>query len=223
MPGAIAPLLARDVPNPVDPSTFKVAVFYSISNCQPGLRGINLGNFLIKQVAERLQREHPRLKTFCTLSPVPGFAAWLAKVDPAAITAPRMRAADRRALQDALAGLRGRHGADLSGLLPHGAAGAPQPADDAADREALAALCAFYLVHRTATEAPEADPVGRFHLNNGARLQRVNAAADLSRKGLRQSFGLMVNYLYDLDEIEANHEKFVAGEVAASRAVLGLM
>ncbi len=223
MPGAIAPLLARDVPQPVDPSTFKVAVFYSISNCQPGLRGINLGNFLIKQVAERLQREHPRLKTFCTLSPVPGFAAWLAKVDPASIGVPRMRTANRRALHDALVALRARHGADLAGLLPHGAGAAVQPADDAADRQALSSLCAFYLVHRTATDAPEADPVARFHLNNGARLQRVNAAADLSRKGLRQSFGLMVNYLYDLDEIEANHEKFVGGEVAASRTVLGLM
>jgi malonyl-CoA decarboxylase len=212
MPGAIAPLLARDVPQPVDPSTFKVAVFYSISNCQPGLRGINLGNFLIKQVAERLQREHPRLKTFCTLSPIPGFAAWLAKVDPGAITAPRMRAANRRALHEALAG-----------LLPHGAGVPTQPADDEADRAALSSLCAFYLVHRTATDAPDADPVGRFHLNNGARLQRINAAGDVSRKGLRQSFGMMVNYLYDLDEIEANHEKFVGGEVAASRAVLGLM
>jgi malonyl-CoA decarboxylase len=223
MPGAIAPLLARDVPQPVGPSTFKVAVFYSISNCQPGLRGINLGNFLIKQVAERLQREHPRLKTFCTLSPVPGFAGWLSKVRPEAIAAPQMRAANRRALHDALAALRARHGEDLSGLLPQGAAGVTQPADDAADRAALSALCAFYLVHRTATDAPEADPVARFHLNNGARLQRINAAGDLSRKGLRQSFGLMVNYLYDLDEIEANHDAFVGGGVAASRAVLGLM
>ena len=223
MPAAIAPLLARDVAHPVDPSRFKVAAFYSISNCQPGLRGINLGNFLIKQVAERLQREHPTLRTFCTLSPVPGFAAWLSRAHQDALVAPRMRAASRRALREALAALRARHGADLAGLLPHGAAGTVQPADDAADRAALSALCAFYLVHRTATDAPEADPVARFHLNNGARLQRINAAADLSRKGLRQSFGLMVNYLYDLDEIESNHEAFVNGGVAASRAVLGLM
>jgi malonyl-CoA decarboxylase len=136
-----------------------------------------------------------------------------------------MRASDRRALQDALAGLRARHGDDLAGLLPQPAGAAPRaaPADDGADRDALSALCAHYLLHRTATEAPEADPVGRFHLNNGARLQRINAAADLSRKGLRQSFGMMVNYLYDLDEIEANHEKFMQGEVAASRAVTGLI
>ncbi|MFM1990154.1 MAG: hypothetical protein RJA99_3111 [Pseudomonadota bacterium] len=223
MPAAIAPLLARDVPQPIDPSGFKVAVFYSISNCQPGLRGINLGNFLIKQVAERLQREFPTLKTFCTLSPIPGFAGWLTKLDPDAIGAPRMRTTDRRALQDALAALRTRHGADLAGLLPGGAAVPGGTADDQADRNALSALCAHYLVHRTATEAPEADPVARFHLNNGARLQRINPAADLSRKGLRQSFGMMVNYLYDLDRIEACHEKFMHGEVAASRAVLGLI
>ncbi|RPH46652.1 MAG: decarboxylase [Burkholderiales bacterium] len=224
MPGAIAPLLDRTVPSTVDPGTFKVAVFYSISNCQPGLRGINLGNFLIKQVAERLQAEFPKLRTFCTLSPIPGFAGWLTRVEAASLGAPRMRSANRRELQEALAGLRARHGADLSGLLPLPGGGVPvAPADDAADRAALSALCAHYLVHRTATEAPEADPVGRFHLNNGARLQRINAAGDLSRKGLKQSFGMMVNYLYDLDEIEANHEKFMHGEVAAARAVLSLM
>ncbi|HYF59539.1 MAG TPA: malonyl-CoA decarboxylase [Burkholderiaceae bacterium] len=230
MPSAIAPLIDRAAPVG-DPDAFRVAAFYSISNCQPGLRGINLGNFLIKQVAERLQRELPRLKTFCTLSPIPGFAGWLAKVDPESLGAPRMRAASRRALQDALEGLRARHGADLAGLLPAGASsgvgrGAPEPrapADESRDRDALAALCAHFLVHRTAAEGPEADPVGRFHLNNGARLQRINPSADLSRKGLRQSFGLMVNYLYDLDDIESNHEKFVRGEVAASRAVTSLI
>jgi malonyl-CoA decarboxylase len=224
MPGAIAPLLDRSVPAAADPRAFKVAVFYSISNCQPGLRGINLGNFLIKQVAERLQAEFPKLRTFCTLSPIPGFAAWLTRVDAESLRAPRMRAANRRALQEALAGLRSRHGTDLSGLLPQpGTAAPPAPADDAADRAALSALCAHYLLHRTATDAPEADPVGRFHLNNGARLQRINPAGDLSRKGLRQSFGMMVNYLYDLDEVETNHEKFMHGEVAAARAVISLM
>lgn len=226
IPPAIAPLLDRSAPAAVDPAGFRVAVFYSISNCQPGLRGVNLGNFLIKQVAERLQAEFPRLRTFCTLSPVPGFAAWLAKVQPAALGAPRMRAASRQALRDALAGLRARHGEDLAGLLPAGAGRAPAasaPADEAADRDALSALCAHYLVHLSATDSPQADAVARFHLNNGARLHRVNPAGDLSRKGLRQSFGVMVNYLYDLAEIEANHERFMQSEVAASRGVLALM
>jgi malonyl-CoA decarboxylase len=224
MPDAIAPLLQRAAPEAVRPEQFKVAAFYSISNCQPGLRGVNLGNFLIKQVAEELQRQFPRLRTFCTLSPVPGFAAWLSRLD--AIQAPRLRAARRTSLQAALDGLRARHGADLAGLAQQAAGADPAAVSEpgtAADRQALAALCAHYLVHFAAAEGPAADPVGRFHLNNGARLQRVNVAADLSRKGLRQSFGLMVNYMYDLDEIEANHERFTQGEVSASRAVLSLM
>jgi malonyl-CoA decarboxylase len=225
MPESIAPLLDRTVPQGLRVDEPKVAAFYSISNCQPGLRGINLGNFLIKQVAERLQQQFPSLRTFCTLSPVPGFAAWLTKL--VAIEAPHLRAARRSTLQTALEGLRARHGADLAGLMP-AAGGADRTrghaaADEAADRTALAALCAFYLVHHAAGEGAAADPVGRFHLNNGARLQRVNTAADLSRKGIKQSFGLMVNYLYDLDAIETNHEKFMRGEVSASRAVLALM
>ena len=223
VPDAIAPLLARGAgATGTAPSDFRVAAFYSISNCQPGLRGVNLGNFLIKQVAERLQQQFPRLKTFCTLSPVPGFAAWLSRAEPRQLGAPRMRAVQRRALQDALAGLRDRHGRDLAGLQP-GPGGGAAGADEAADRDALCALCAHYLVHQTTGDSPQADPVARFHLNNGARLQRINAAADLSRKGLRQSFGLMVNYLYDLDEIETNHDRFIHGEVSASRAVLSMM
>jgi malonyl-CoA decarboxylase len=226
IPTAIAPLLARGAAGQVDPSTFRVAAFYSISNCQPGLRGVNLGNFLIKQVAERLQREFPKVRTFCTLSPVPGFAAWLTRLDPERLAAPRMRQSSRQALRAALDGLRARHGNDLAGLLPGpaNASSAVRPgADEVADQQALATLCAFFLVHVTAGEQPQSDPVARFHLNNGARLQRVNPAADLSRKAVRQSFGLMVNYLYDLEEIESNHERFIHGEVSASRAVLGLM
>jgi malonyl-CoA decarboxylase len=235
MPAAIAPLLERGAPGVAvpDPDTCKVAVFYSISNCQPGLRGINLGNFLIKQVAERLGRELPRLRTFCTLSPVPGFAPWLQRLESIeSIEAPGLRRARLQALRTALEGLRVRHGHDLTGLVPpaggpggargEGTGGPGAPADEEADRQALTALCAFFLVHVSASDEPAADPVARFHLDNGARLQRINAAADLSRKGLRQAFGLMVNYQYDLAEIEPNHERFVQGEVSASRAVLGL-
>jgi malonyl-CoA decarboxylase len=227
MPDAIGPLLDRSIASPADTSAFKVAAFYSISNCQPGLRGINLGNFLIKQVAEHLQREFPRLRTFCTLSPVPGFAAWLGRLH--SIDGTALRRPKQLALQEALDGLRRRNGANLAGLAV-GAAGRRFPAgdvqadaaDDDADLGALTALCAHYLVRYSASDSPEADPVARFHLNNGARLQRINPLADLSRKGIRQSFGLMVNYQYDLDDIETNHERFIQGEVAASRAVLGL-
>ncbi|MFT3804723.1 MAG: malonyl-CoA decarboxylase [Burkholderiaceae bacterium] len=216
MPAAIAPLLARELPEAgVDPGKFKVAVFYSISNCQPGLRGINLGNFLIKQVAEYLSREFPSLRTFCTLSPIPSFVGWLQRLE--AIEAPHLKPAQRTRLGQALAGLRERHGRDAAALSK--AVQEPKVAD--ADRQALTALCAYYLSQHSAS--PNGDPVARFHLHNGARLERINFAADLSRKGLKQSLGLMVNYLYDLDEIEANHERFIDGQVSASRAVLGLL
>ena len=97
--------------------------------------------------------------------------------------------------------------------------------DDAtreADNARLLSLCAFYLWNTQNAEHTPSDPVARFHLNNGARLERINLASDLSRKGMRQSCGVMVNYLYDLDEIEANHERFVGGEVSSSRSVRGL-
>ena len=218
MPSAIAPLLDRGAEPLTAKDKYKVAVFYSISNCQPGLRGINLGNFLIKRVAQQLAGEFPSLKTFCTLSPVPGIAAWLTKLDT--IGDPRLKPAQVKALNDALRGLRQRHGADLLGL---------QALDsvNAKDQAALAALASFYLCYRSVAAQGEvalgADPVARFHLHNGARLERINCLADRSKKGARQSFGLMVNYLYDLDQIENNHERFVQGEVSAARAVTSLI
>lgn len=223
MPDAIGPLLARDGAGATPPGRFKVAAFYSISNCQPGLRGINLGNFLIKRVAERIREELPSVRTFCTLSPIPSFAQWLAGVD--AIASPRLKPATLRALDEALARWRAR-GTGPRGTGPRDAV-APDAGDPASavvsdeDRD-LRALCAFYLLHTSPSEAPS-DPVARFHLNNGARLERINLRADLSRKGLRDSHGLMVNYLYDLDEIESNHERFIDGEVTASRVVRASM
>jgi malonyl-CoA decarboxylase len=220
-PVAIAPLLDRDLPESAAPPKFKVAAFYSISNCQPGLRGINLGNFLIKRVAEQLRSDVPSLKTFCTLSPVPGFADWLARTKE--IEAQALSTQKQRRINETLAALRRRHPQELRGLASAIAAGQAKPADE----EALRSLCACYLLHASHhashPSAGEGDPVARFHLNNGARLERINAAADLSRKGIRQSYGLMVNYLYDLDEIESNHQAFVNGSVSASRAVTSLI
>ena len=155
MPAAIAPLLDRSAEEVVRPERHKVAAFYSISNCQPGLRGINLGNFLIKRVAQTMQAEVPTLKTFCTLSPVPGFAAWLAQA--AEIRLDSLSPDKLRRINETLAALRKRSGADLS------------------------------------------------------------------RKGIRQSHGLMVNYRYDLDQVENNHEAFVKGTVSAARAVTSLI
>jgi malonyl-CoA decarboxylase len=214
MPAAIAPLLDRDQPPAQDPRRFKVAAFYSISNCQPGLRGVNLGNFLIKQVAQRLQARFPALRTFCTLSPVPSFADWLAKVER--LESDRLKPARLKALDAALQAWRARR--EGAGAAEKEAA--PELADDA---ELLRRLCAFHLLHTSAAGLRASDPVARFHLGNGARLERINTGADLTRKGLKQSHGLMVNYLYDLDEIEANHERFVNEEVNASRAVTGLL
>ena len=212
MADAIAPLLSREAPGPIDPSRFKVAVFYSISNCQPGLRGISLGNFLIKEVAGELKKEFPQLKTFCTLSPIPGFSSWLARAElPEREDASR----DRQArVREAIAGLRSRHqGARLATL-------GAEPLEEA-DATALSAACAWYLLEET--HEADGDPVARFHLQNGARLERINPSADLSRKGVRQSHGFMVNYLYDLDRIESNHDAFIGGSVSASRAVTGLI
>lgn len=217
MPVAIAPLLERGAESVLPADKYRVAVFYSISNCQPGLRGINLGNFLIKRVAQQLASEFPKVKVFCTLSPVPGLAAWAGKTDT--IGDPALKLSQTKALNDSLRALRQKHGHDLSGLQSQAATGERE-------LEHMSRLAAYFLAFRSGG-GPDAkgdsDPVARFHLANGARLERINAQADLSRKGLKQSFGLMVNYLYDLDEIENNHDRFVHGEVSASRQVLSLI
>jgi malonyl-CoA decarboxylase len=211
VPAAIAPLIAK-ASTPLPPDRFRVAAFYSISNCEPGLRGVSLGNFLIKTVAQQLQRELPRLRTFCTLSPIPGFAQWLlAEPDFAAL--PGLRKAAVAELDQARETLRNLCGGELGalqGLAVHEQLGE-------AGTAALQALCAAYLAYLSPT--PAGDPVARFHLDNGARLERLNPRGNMSGKGLRQSFGMMVNYLYDLAKVEASHTKFRQGEVARSRAV----
>jgi malonyl-CoA decarboxylase len=193
----------------------RVAAFYSISNCEPGLRGVSLGNFLIKRVAQELQAEMPMLKRFCTLSPMPGLRAWLAGVDAAALP-DTWPAKLRNRVAVAVKELRSRYGDDLSGIAD--AAGARSlPGDDQAR---LAQCAAVFLARVSGTS--QGDPVARFHLDNGARLERVNIGADVSEKGLRESFGVMVNYLYDLTSIEANHERYVRGEVVSSRQIAGM-
>jgi malonyl-CoA decarboxylase len=201
-PGAIGPILAKDR-TPIDPRAATTAVFYSISNCQDGLRGISFGSFLIKQVAEDLARELPNLRAFVTLSPVPGFASWLR--DEAA------RAPDAT-------------GPAIAALL----AGAPADAvaDPALAREAgeaLLPLAAHYLLAVKDGHGRPADPVARFHLGNGARLEAVHAGADTSSRGLAASFGIMVNYRYVLADVEKNHEAFAnEGTISAAPAVVRL-
>lgn len=211
MADAIEPLLA-DEPSEVRPERARCAVFYSISNCQPGLRGVSLGNFLIKRVCERLKSEFPRLNQFCTLSPMPGFAAWLRSGAPLAANelgrgAPERVDRARKALQPAFGDLR-----------EPPALAALQGADKAL-REALLTLGAAYLL-RAGNRDASTDPVARFHLNNGARIERLNFLANSSARGLRESWGLMVNYVYDLARIERYHQSFVHGRVEAARDVL---
>jgi malonyl-CoA decarboxylase len=215
MAGAIAPLIDKKSP-PLASDTFKVAVFYSISNCQPGLRNVSLGNFLIKRVADELKRELPQLKTFCTLSPIPSLLPWLAKAarfdDLPGIKPPQVERAEQ-----SLATLRKACGDDLAGLT-HANTLYALPA---AAHQALWRLAALHLV--CASPTARGDPVARFHLDNGARLERLNANANLSANGLKQSAGLMVNYLYDLARIETCHDSFVHGRVVHSRALSALL
>ena len=211
MPDAIAPLIDKKSPA-LDPGKFRVAAFYSISNCEPGLRGVSLGNFLIKQVADQLKREFPQLKSFCTLSPIPGFASWLRRGAAAQDLQLGRKAAAFDTACEKLEALTGAPLSEFSGVLP---------SSDSELEEALSLLCAVYL--RQGSVLSGGDPVARFHLDNGARLERLNRHADLSAKGIRQSCAFMVNYLYDLDHIETNSLKFRKGEVARSRAVDALI
>ncbi|AWN37870.1 malonyl-CoA decarboxylase [Methylobacterium radiodurans] len=198
---AIAPILSEER-RTLSPRAFTTAIFYSISNCQRGLAGVTFGNFLIKQVVEDLAREIPGLKTFVTLSPVPGFAAWL----------------DRERRADAPQGIT-RDDVETLRLLDEPDWCADKAKSDAVRKALIPAAAAYFLRAKNPRGRP-IDPVARFHLGNGARLERINFLGDVSRKGLRQSHGLMVNYLYDLSAIEKNHETFAnLGTVAASTSV----
>src|SRR6266705_878911 len=182
MSARVQPLLNLDSPV-ADPASANCAIFYSITNCQEGLRGVSFGNLLIKQVAEDLGREFPRLRTFATLSPIPGFRKWLA------------------------ATAEGRP--ELGGLLTR--LEAPRWLEDRAIakdmQRQLVRLCAYYLLHAKQGAEP-LDPVARFHLGNGARLEKLNWLGDTSEIGMRRSAGLMVNYVYRLDDLERNHEAY---------------
>ncbi len=201
IPGAIAPLLTEDR-QPVPIERARTAVFYSISNTQRGLGGISFGNFLIKQVVEELRRELPRLENFVTLSPVPDLMQWLKK-------GPDLPATDEdRALLVRLDEPDWFQNAELASQL----------------RSLLEPLAAYYFLKARTPKGRLIDSVARFHLGNGARLERIDWLGDLSPKGLRESAGIMVNYLYRLDDIERNHEAYAnQGEVAASSAVKKLL
>ncbi len=200
-----------------DPQTAQAAIFYSISNTQPGLRGVSFGGFLIKRVVDELCGEFPKLRTFATLSPVPGFRKWLdARLKARDATLFGVEEAKRLAIagkgQDAFEAVATLLGQDLA-----------QAPDAQTVSAALSRLIARYLVEEKESDRP-LDPVARFHLGNGARLERVNWLADVSARGLKQSAGMMVNYLYEIADIEPNHEAFAReGRVALSNGVKRLM
>jgi malonyl-CoA decarboxylase len=201
IPAAIAPLLAADRPL-VPTERARTAVFYSISNTQRGLGGISFGSFLIKQVAEELQRELPKLENFVTLSPVPGFMTWLKQADDVPVSD------EDRAVLEILDKPDWFQNAELEAQL----------------RAVLEPLAAYYFLKARTPKGRLIDSVARFHLGNGARLERINWMGDLSPKGLRESAGIMVNYLYRLEDIEKNHEAYANdGEVVASGAVKRLL
>ena len=204
-----------------DPRKADTAIFYSISNAQKGLVGISFGGFLIKRVVDQLSAEFPRLGQFATLSPIPGFAgrieAGLAQTDAAAT----LRAAERKALGAAL-------GAPSKDVSLKAILADPAWLKNAALAQAMSGpmlrLAAEYLLTAKRENGKALDAVAHFHLSNGARVERINWLADSSGRGLRQSYGMMVNYLYRTADIEANHEAYTgAGEVAASAAVRGLI
>jgi malonyl-CoA decarboxylase len=186
---AVQPLLVQDSDEDAArnrAAQADTAIFYSISNCQDGLRGISFGNFLIKQVVEELKNELQHLTRFSTLSPVPGFRRWLTKrlastSDPAAA---------------------------LLAQIETGAGRLNPPKIDDSLKPLIMRFCAAYLTRHASTEEPT-DPVARFHLGNGARLERINWLGNTAPRGIQESFGIMVNYLYDLETIESNHEAFV--------------
>ena len=190
----VKPLLDADAPV-ADPGQADCAVFYSITNCQSGLRGVSFGNFLIKQAVEDLTREFRRLRTFATLSPIPGFLRWLTTS-----TAVKPRSAELNELLRRLVNRDPLPDIRMSEQL----------------RREVTGLCAYYLL-RAKRSSESLDPVARFHLANGARLERLNWMGDTSEMGMRQSLGLAVNYVYRLADVERNHESYAkTGNIVAS-------
>jgi malonyl-CoA decarboxylase len=171
-------------------------VFYSISNCHPGLAGISFGNFLIKNVVKILAEEIGSLKTFVTLSPIPGFRQWLQGPDLKELVDPAMVAKVRQPIGKVV---------------------------ETEVRDTLMRLCAHYLVNVKRGRLAY-DPVARFHLGNGASLHKLNWAADLTSNGKAQSAGIMVNYLYEIPKIELNHEEYFGqGRINASKQIMKLL
>ena len=206
----VTPLLDESA-DAVDLNTATTAIFYSISNTQEGLRGVSFGDSLIKRVVETLKAEFPKLKTFATLSPIPGFRSWLNKNMLA-----MLEKLDERALQE-LGRAVGFEPPTASHVL--GAAEQPLHLEAGAPVRRLLMQCAAHYLAKEMQNDKPLDPVARFHLGNGARVERLNWAGDPSAKGLKQSYGLMVNYLYDLQRLDKNRALLAKGRIPASKGI----
>jgi malonyl-CoA decarboxylase len=242
MASSVQKLLDQKAPV-LDPGAADTAIFYSINNCQRGLDGISFGNFLIKRVVEQLGRELPNVTNFATLSPIPGFSRWLGErlAEPGA--PPLLTEEEVAPLRAAAPATPGSPAGSPTGS-PAGPAGTALTIAEApaqlltrvlarrgwlreesvvkALEPVLLRLVAGYLLNEGARGNPKRarDPVAHFHLSNGARVERLNWRGDVSDKGLRESCGLMVNYLYDPERIEDNHEEYVGeGKRPAATAI----
>lgn len=194
----IQSLLDESIPA-TDPKNMNVAMFYSISNTQAGLSGINLGNFLIKRVVERLSQELKNIKTYATLSPIPGFTKWLSGASKSGHLAQKLKI-DK----------------PIPEILEYISLPKIQNCPDDI-KQIILKLCAYYLLKIKNEKSNNAfDPVAHFHLSNGASIKRINWLSDTSEKGINQSFGIMVNYLYELSRIDHNHENYMINKVISS-------
>lgn len=212
IPAGIHSLL-DETRQPLKAEDATTAIFYSISNAQKGLAGIKFGNFLIKQVVETLSKELKGLKTFATLSPIPGFRKWLDQAEETELEpffSPQLR--------DYLCELSGHDPVrEIATILDTN-----WIANESLTQQLkvpLLSLCAHYLL-TIKRQGKAHDPVAHFHLSNGSRLDRINWLGDLSANGLKQSAGLMVNYRYKLEHIDANHEAYIGeGKITCSKDV----
>ncbi|MCM1001811.1 malonyl-CoA decarboxylase [Wolbachia pipientis] len=201
---SIQHLLDESVPSS-DPSSASTAIFYSISNTQVGLSGISLGNFLIKRVVEKLSQELKSIKTYATLSPIPGFTKWLKESlsqDITLLGKLNIKQSSAEILES------------IEQLKT----------DTECEKQCLLKLCAHYLLKVKNSSGGAYDPVAHFHLSNGASIKQLNWMADTSEKGISQSAGMMVNYLYELSKIDNNHESYMVNKVVShSKQVLSLL
>ncbi|UIP92002.1 malonyl-CoA decarboxylase [Wolbachia pipientis] len=195
---SIQHVLDESVPSS-DPSSASTAIFYSISNTQTGLSGISLGNFLIKRVVEKLSQEFKSVKVYATLSPAPGFTKWLKNQDVALLGKLNIKQSGTEILESIKTNIE-------------------------CEKQSLLKLCAHYLLKVKSSGGGAYDPVAHFHLSNGASIKQINWMADTSEKGISQSAGIMVNYLYELPKIDNNHENYMINKaISHSKKVSSML